>query len=572
MPKASLLNLLKPYRLLVGALVLLTLISNGFNLAVPKIISKTIDSFAKGNFSLTSIITEFLIIGVCIFVFTYLQSIVQTYTSEKVARNLRTEITNNISLQDFSYIQKMTPEKLLTNITSDIDSVKMFISMAISSIISSVFLIIGISTLLLIINYKLGLAILAVIPIIGGSFYVVLKRVRKLFKKAQEAIDWLNKIINESILGAALIRLLHSEQKESEKFVAANAEAKNIGLQIIRLFSYLIPVITFATNLAVIIILSFGGHLVISQNMSIGDFTAFSSYLAILIFPILIIGFMTNIIAQASASYQRVVDIINKKPEEKTNTVSKNIAGEINVENLTVSYEQKQVIKKISFNIKPGTKTAIIGPTGAGKTQLLYALSGLIMPTEGSVSFDKVLVQDYEKKNFYAQVGIVFQDSIIFNLSIKENIAFSTHVKDEHLNKAIETAELGSFIESLPEKLNTKVSERGSSLSGGQKQRIMLARALALNPHVLLLDDFTARVDTITEKKILANIARNYPELTLISVTQKIGPIEGYDQIILLMEGEILASGRHQELLASCPEYAQIYNTQQSTNSYELQA
>lgn len=194
------------------------------------------------------------------------------------------------------------------------------------------------------------------------------------------------------------------------------------------------------------------------------------------------------------------------------------------------------------------------------------------MPTEGSVSFDKVLVQDYEKKNFYAQVGIVFQDSIIFNLSIKENIAFSTHVKDEHLNKAIETAELGSFIESLPEKLNTKVSERGSSLSGGQKQRIMLARALALNPHVLLLDDFTARVDTITEKKILANIGNNYPELTLISVTQKIGPIEGYDQIILLMEGEILASGRHQELLASCPEYAQIYNTQQSTNSYELQA
>ncbi len=572
MPKASLLNLLKPYRLLVGTLVLLTLISNGFNLAVPKIISKTINSFAKSNFSLTSIITEFLIIGVCIFVFTYLQSIVQTYTSEKVARNLRTEITNNISLQDFSYIQKMTPEKLLTNITSDIDSVKMFISMAISSIISSVFLIIGISTLLLIINYKLGLAILTVIPIIGGSFYVVLKRVRKLFKKAQEAIDWLNKIINESILGAALIRLLHSEQKESEKFVAANAEAKNIGLQIIRLFSYLIPVITFATNLAVIIILSFGGHLVISQNMSIGDFTAFSSYLAILIFPILIIGFMTNIIAQASASYQRVVDIINKKPEEKTNTVSKNIAGEINVENLTVSYEQKQVVKKISFNIKPGTKTAIIGPTGAGKTQLLYALTGLIMPTEGSVSFDKVLVQDYEKKNFYAQVGIVFQDSIIFNLSIKENIAFSTHVKDEHLNKAIETAELGSFIESLPEKLNTKVSERGSSLSGGQKQRIMLARALALNPHVLLLDDFTARVDTITEKKILANIGNNYPELTLISVTQKIGPIEGYDQIILLMEGEILASGRHQELLASCPEYAQIYNTQQSTNSYELQA
>jgi ATP-binding cassette subfamily B protein len=164
----------------------------------------------------------------------------------------------------------------------------------------------------------------------------------------------------------------------------------------------------------------------------------------------------------------------------------------------------------------------------------------------------------------------VFQDSVMFNLSLRENIAFSNIVKDENIAKAIETAELSNYINSLPEKLDTMVSERGTSLSGGQKQRIMLARALALNPKILLLDDFTSRVDTDTERRILANITANYPNLTLISVTQKISAIEQYDQIILLMEGELLASGRHEELMRSSAEYVQIYQSQRSTSQYEL--
>jgi ATP-binding cassette subfamily B protein len=157
----------------------------------------------------------------------------------------------------------------------------------------------------------------------------------------------------------------------------------------------------------------------------------------------------------------------------------------------------------------------------------------------------------------------------MFNLTLRENIGFSKTVKDADLEKAIATAELKDFISTLPQGLETIVSERGTSLSGGQKQRIMLARALALNPRVLLLDDFTARVDTTTERKILENVQRNYPGLTLLSVTQKIGPIEDYDQIVLLMEGEVLATGTHQELLATCPEYVQIYDSQRSTSHYE---
>ncbi|MFM2290335.1 MAG: hypothetical protein RIS29_148, partial [Bacteroidota bacterium] len=180
-----------------------------------------------------------------------------------------------------------------------------------------------------------------------------------------------------------------------------------------------------------------------------------------------------------------------------------------------------------------------------------------------------VNLNDYRKENFQHQIGFVFQDSVIFNLSLRENIAFNKNATDELLNKAIETAELSDFIQSLPQGLDTLVSERGNSLSGGQKQRIMLARALALNPKILLLDDFTARVDTQTEQKILANVKANYPDITLISVTQKIEPIQNYSQILLLEEGEILASGTHNELMEKSTEYVQIFNSQRSTNAYE---
>ncbi len=193
-------------------------------------------------------------------------------------------------------------------------------------------------------------------------------------------------------------------------------------------------------------------------------------------------------------------------------------------------------------------------------------LTGLVKPTSGVVRYDEKDIEEYNKEKLHEQIGFVFQDSILFNLTLRENIAFSSGVSNLNLKKAVDTAELEDFIDELPKGLDTIVSERGTSLSGGQKQRVMLARALALDPKVLLLDDFTARVDTRTEKKILENIRVNYPNLTLISVTQKISSIEDYDQILLLEDGEIIARGTHNELMESSPEYVQIFNSQESTN------
>jgi ATP-binding cassette subfamily B protein len=304
--------------------------------------------------------------------------------------------------------------------------------------------------------------------------------------------------------------------------------------------------------------------------MTLGEFTAFNSYLSILIFPVIMIGFMSNLMAQAGASYMRLSRVLEAPDGKDSGELVTDLRGDVSVRHVVVSLGGKTVLKDVSLDAAAGTRTAVIGPTAAGKTQLLYLLTGLLKPASGSIEYDGRNIDEYKKDRLHAQVGFVFQDTIVFNLTLRENIAFSKTVTDADLEKAIATAELKDFIETLPGKLDAVVSERGSSLSGGQKQRIMLARALALNPRVLLLDDFTARVDATTERQILENVRRNYPGITLLSVTQKIAAVEDYDQIVLLMEGEVLATGTHRQLLETSPEYVQIYDSQRSTSHYEL--
>jgi ATP-binding cassette subfamily B protein len=569
-PAPSLAGLLRRYAGFIALLIALTVVANALMISVPRIIASAIDTYSSGGFSMRGLIVEFAVVAFLIFIFTYLQNITQVYASERTARDLRNDITAKISVQPYSYIASATPAKLLTNLTSDVDAIKTFVSMAVSSIVSSVFLIIAVAVLLILSNWKLALIVLAIMPAIGATFFFVLAKVRKLFVKSQEAIDWLNKVISESILGAALIRLLNSQKPEFEKFEAANAEAKRISLRILGMFASLVPIITFLTNVATLAIVIVGGRFVISGTMSLGNFTAFNTYLAILIFPIMIIGFMSNVIAQAQASYGRILAVLNAPAAARDGGVKAAIRGDILVDGVTLNFGDRSALKDVSISVKAGSKLAVIGPTAAGKTQLLYLIAGLAAPTSGRVLIDGRNISEYDKESLRSQVGFVFQDSVLFNLSLRENIAFSDTVRDEDLKKAIATAELGDFVDALPQRLDTVVSERGTSLSGGQKQRIMLARALALDPEILLLDDFTARVDAATERKILENIASNYPGLTLVSVTQKISAIEHYDKIVLLMEGELLAEGTHETLMATSPEYVQIFESQQSTSQYEL--
>jgi ATP-binding cassette subfamily B protein len=563
-------SMLRPYRTMIILLIFFSLLSNGINLILPRIIASGIDAYPN-QYELKKILIEFGTAALVIFIFTYLQSIIQTNTAERVARDLRSRLAEKISTQSFMAVEKANPSKLLTNLTGDVDSVKLFVSQAIVQMSSSIVIIIGACFLLFSINWRLALAVVAIIPIIGVVFYGFTRKVGPIFKMRAGVVDRLNKVINESILGSALIRVLNSQKPEYEKFHAASEQSKSYSMSILKLFAWLIPIIVLTAGLANIIILVLGGRFVINDTMTIGDFSAFSAYLALLIFPIILIGFMSNVIAQSSASWSRIYEVLDLPVMPDEGIIKDVLEGHVQLKDVSVIYGEKYVLKDVSFEVEKGSSLAIIGPTAAGKSQLLYLLSGLIDATKGTVEYDRRPISTYNKENFYKHVGFVFQDSILFNMSIRENIAFSDIVTDESLAKAIETAELKDFIDSLPEKLNTVVSERGTSLSGGQKQRIMLARALAVNPKILLLDDFTARVDTQTERKILQNVRRNYPGITLISVTQKIASAATFDQVILLMEGELIASGKHQDLMMTSPEYVQIERSQQSTHELQSQ-
>jgi ATP-binding cassette subfamily B protein len=567
--KPNIFSILTSYRGMIAGLILFALLSSGINLVIPKIISRAIDNFSHGNFSYQQLIVEFSTAAFFIFIFTFSQGILQTIASERVARDFRTKLINKISQQSYAFIQQSNLSKLLTYLTSDIDSIKMFVSLSVVSLVSSVFIILGAGAFLISINWKLAIAVLIIIPLIGITFFLIFRKVRVLFKKNREIIDNLNRIINESIIAAALVRVLNAQIIEYNKFLDANTQAKNIGISILKLFATLMPIIVFIGNLATLVILALGGHFVISGTLSLGDFAAFNSYLVILIFPIIIIGFISNFMVQASVSYNRIYNILSAPETKETGTLIAELKGNIELNNINIKYGEKPVLKNISFQIKPASKTAIIGPTAAGKTQLLYLFASLTHQDSGEVLFDGIDVNLYNKEHFQNQIGFVFQDSIIFNMSLRENIAFNGKVTDEMIDIAIETSELQDFVNGLPQGLDTEISERGNNLSGGQKQRIMLARSLAIHPRILLLDDFTSRVDPQTEQKILDNVKRNYPDMTLISVTQKIDSIIGYEQIILMEEGEILGTGTHKELMKTSPEYVQIFNSQRSTNNFE---
>ena len=364
-----------------------------------------------------------------------------------------------------------------------------------------------------------------------------------------------------------MIRIVNGQAQEQAKFREASIAVKTFGFSILRPYTWVIPLIPFTANTAALIVLALGGHYVIIGAMSLGELLAFNGYISMVLFPVILLCTMSNGIAEATVAYQRIQEVGANEMEYAGGAVL-DFQSEIVLAGVSKYYGQTPAIKNVSFTLQAGNKIAVIGPTAAGKTQLLYLLAGLTRPGSGSVKFDGYDAGQSRLQN--GLIGFVFQDSILFNMSIRANISFSEAVSEAALEKAIETAALTEFIAALPDGLDTVVAERGASLSGGQKQRLMLARALAGNPKLLLLDDFTARVDTRTGQQILSNLKKNYPDLTMVVVSQKIDLVEAYDQVLLLMQGELVAAGKHEDLLMTSPDYLQMINSQQSTRNYEV--
>jgi len=564
--KENLLSFLKDFRPLIITVIILALLVNLLGLILPKINSRAIDSLQSQTYNKNDFILLYLAVVSIILVLGIIQNIISNITTERIAAKLRIQVIEKISKQSFAYINKVTTSKLLTNLISDVDAVKLFVNQGLVIAFAAVVQLVGSGILLLTINWRLAIPVILTIPILIIAFGVIFGSIGKYFKLGQEVIDKLNRVINESIVGSALIRVLYARSFENKKFDVVNEEAKFIGIKIISGFAGLLPIITIVLNLSFLIVLGYGGVQVMDKTLSTGDFSAFFSYIFTFITPIILIGFLGSSVGRAFATYSRLKEVIDSEEPKQEGTIVKEIKGDIQLDKVSLQLSNKKILDNINFEIKQGSRVGIIGPTAAGKTQIFYLITGLINPNEGNILIDGTNISEYSKDNLYSHMGMVFQDSIIFNTTIRENIAFRNNMSEDVIWKAIDTAELRDFVDSLPEKLDTRISERGASLSGGQKQRLTLARALALNPSILLLDDFTARVDLNTEKKIIENLKRNYPNITIVAITQKIDSVKEFDNIILIMEGELIASGKHNELLENSLEYKQIFNSQKQTN------
>jgi ATP-binding cassette, subfamily B, bacterial len=477
---------------------------------------------------------------------------------EKVGFDLRAKLMDKLTTQNYTNVNNIGIGQIITLFGSDVNNVKDIMAGELVLSVKAMLLFIGALVLIFATNWKLGLIAFVSLPIIVAAFAWIFKSVTKYFKLSQENQTDLNNAISQNIYGSNLVRVQNSQEWETRKFNAITTESKNIGFKIIEAFSSLIPIINTISNWTTFGILYFGALTYIAGQIKLGDINAYISYYALLTAPIFIIGFNSQGIARLGVSLKRVNELLESPEESPTGTIKKSIKKGIAVKNVNLEYVGKQVLKNINFSIPVGKKTAILGPTGAGKSLLINLLTGMIHPTSGEILVDGKPLTDWDQDYIKDRVTTVYQESLIFSGDLKQNVALNREWDETKYKTAMSTATLEKL-----DKDKGGVSELGANLSGGQKQRLTLARALYSNPQFLLLDDFTARVDKTTENTIQSRLAANYPNTTIVSISQNISTIQDYDQIILIMEGEILMVGTHNELIKSSPEYRQIQASQQ---------
>jgi ATP-binding cassette, subfamily B, bacterial len=554
----SLKNLLQTYKISLSILFVLVSIVTGLSLAIPTLTGQMIKSFEAKNPDWN---TVYILFGVSLFLFVVeiAQVVFGAKFREKVGFDLREKLIKKVVTQDYTKVNQIGIGQIITLFGSDTDNVKNIMAGELVNSIKALLLFFGALIIIFVNSWQLGLIAFISLPVIVGAFGIIFKSVTKYFKKSQEIQTDLNNAISQNIYGVNLVKVQNSQDWETKKFDQLTNESRNISFNIINAFSALIPIINVVTNWTVFGILYFGALSYIGGNIKLGDINAYISYYALLSAPIFIIGFNSQGIARMGVSIKRINELLANEEIGETGSHKQVITKGIELKNINLEYAGKQVLKNINLNIQVGKKTAILGPTGAGKSQLIGILTGIVQPTSGTVEIDGLEIQKWSSDYLKDRMTTVFQESLIFSGDLKQNVILNRDFDQTKYDMAMETATLDELV-----KTKGNISELGGNLSGGQKQRLTLARALYNKPQILILDDFTARVDNATETKIQKLLAENYSETTIVAISQNIETIKDYDQIIVLMEGELLAVGTHQELMKTSPEYQQIEASQRT--------
>ncbi len=555
---------------------------------VPARLGSLVDASIEtsGNVVDENLSKQIIILILLSFLLTFFQLIINSYLSESIGLEIRNDLMKKITDQTYEFITKITPEKILTNLTSDITTIKSFFRNAINLVVTSVILIIGSFLAMLSVNVKLALAIFPVFPFMLVLFFLTFGRVMKLFKKRQKKQDDLNKVIDENIKASMLVRVFDSQDVENHRFDLENRTINKLVQQIVKIISFIIPIVNAANYLAVLIILGIGGSEIISGNLQIGQLLAFYQYVTMFIGPIVAFGFIANTVSQTFVSTKRISKVLKSKVEFDDGTKELKTFEKIQSKDLSVSFSQKlesgkitkkKILSKVSFNLKKGEKVGIIGTTGAGKSVLIEALLRFVEPDEGKILLNNNPIGEYKISSFRQKIGLVPQLNFLFQGTVRDNILFGLNNAfdkdnleriERKMREVAKIADVHTFVQRFSRGYDTIVGERGVTLSGGQKQRITLARALMTDPEILILDNATSRLDIETEKEIFSNLRSSYKDLALVIIAQKIVSVKDCDRIYVVNDGEIESCGTHEELQSKSFIYQELELSQSNRASY----
>lgn len=567
---------LRPYWKYVAGSYILLMATNGVTLAAPLIIQYIVDSgISTGDLNAigrgsAALMLVTLIRGVM----TFLNGRWTEVASQNVAYDLRNAIHDKLQSLSFSYHDRSETGQLLTRAVSDVDRIRFLTGRAVLRVIEAITLVAGIAVSMLFINAKLAALILLIVPFLVYTAINFGVRFRPLSRIIQKQVDTVTTRLDQNLRGARIVKGFAQEQHEIELFDAANEDLLKLNLKAARMSTTNLPLLQFIASVGSIIVLLYGGYLVINHQLTLGQLVAFTTYVGQLLLPIRRLGMVLGAIAQAAASGDRIFEILDAQSDVKDAPGAQPIGpieGRVQFDHVSFAYfGRHQVLNDIVLNVDPGQIVALLGTTGSGKSSVTSLIPRFYDPTKGRVLIDGHDIRNVTVNSLREQIGIVLQDTTLFASTIRENIAFGRpSASDDEVIGAAKAASAHEFIVQLPKQYDTHVGERGVTLSGGQKQRIAIARAILMNPRILILDDATSSVDTETEALIQAALHKLMKGRTSIVIAQRLSTIRQADLVILLSKGQIAASGRHtpqhsahDELLRTSGLYAEIYHRQ----------
>lgn len=488
--------------------------------------------------------------------------------SESVAFDFRNQLFAKIQRLSFSYHDRNQTGQLMIRATDDVEKVRLFIGQGLVFALQALVLLVGTLIILWFTNVSLTLVVLPVLPIAVVLFMVFGAVSQPLFVNVQIRLSKLNTVLQENLAGLKVVKAFAREPQENVRFEASANELLKWQLKVARIFSFIFPVIFLVANLGQAAVLYFGGRQIIENTLTIGEWQKFSLYLVFVFFPLGQLGFIISLMSQASASAQRIFEILDARNdvEDKPSAIElEDVNGFVKFEDVTFRYYKggEAVLNDVSFEAQPGQTIALLGATGSGKTTIINLIPRFYDVSEGRVRVDGHDVRDVTIASLRENIGIVLQETTLFTGTIRENIAFGRpDATMDEIMAAAQAAAADDFIGEFPQGYETPVGERGSTLSGGQKQRIAIARALLLNPRILILDDSTSSVDLATEYRIQKALDQLMHGRTSFVIAQRISTVLNADQILVLDGGQIVARGTHEELLESSEIYAEIYSSQ----------